>query len=100
MLKIDAIRCKLDRFLDIVRSVAKVMDLQPSMLLIYDIKESCVEVTFLIPKSVADSIFTHDKIFSEFQREEFRRLQVQLLECNGYCFEFIHEVDQASTVNG
>ena len=96
VLKIDAISCKLDRLLDIVRSVAKIMNLQPSMLLIYDIKESCVEVTLLIPKSVADIIFTSDNIFSEFQQEEFRSLSVQLLKCNGYSFEFIHKRDQAS----
>ena len=72
VLDIDSM-CQLDKLLDIAKVVAKIIGVLPSTLLIYDIRESCVEVTFLIPKSVAKSIFISDKIFSDYQKEKFRQ---------------------------
>lgn len=80
--------CKLSGLVDLGKAVAKLMGLKQSALLIHDIKESCVVVSYLIPTLVAELIFTSDKIFSEEQEEEFRRLSVRRLECNSVVFEF------------
>lgn len=82
--------CRLSKLLDLREVVAKVMDLDPSSLLLHDIKEHCVIVTFRIPTSVADVIFTGrpSKVFSQEQRGTFRNLLVQQLQCNGYEFDF------------
>ena len=82
--------CRLDKLLDIAKAVAKILDVLPSTLLIYDIRESCVEVTFLIQKSIAESIFSNEEIFSNNQNDKFRQLLVKQLECNGHTFEFTY----------
>ena len=87
VLDIDSM-CRLDKLLDVAKAVAKILDVLPSTLLIYDIRESCVEVTFLIPKSVAESIFSNGEIFSGDQEDKFRQLLVKKLECNGHTFKF------------
>ena len=87
VLDIDSM-CRLDKLLDIAKAVAKIMGVLPSTLLIYDIRESCVEVTFLIPKNIAESLFISGEVFSGDQEEKFRQLLVKRLECNGYEFQF------------
>ena len=87
VLDIDSM-CRLDKLLDVAKAVAKIMGVLPSTLLIYDIRECCVEVTFLIPKSAAESIFSSAEVFSGDQREKFCQLLVKQLECNGYIFQF------------
>ena len=87
VLDIDSM-CRLDKLLDVAKAVAKIMGVLPSTLLIYDIRESCVEVTFLIQKSIAESIFSNDEIFSDNQKDEFRQLLVRQLKCNGHSFLF------------
>ena len=102
VLDIDSM-CRLDKLLDVAKAVAKIMGVLPSTLLIYDIRESCVEVTFLIPKSVAESIFSSGEVFSDNQREKFCQLLVKQLECNGYIFQFTaisdvgHRKDQTTS---
>ena len=88
VLDIDSM-CRLDKLLDVAKAVAKILGVLPSTLLIYDIRESCVEVTFLIQKSIAESIFSnYNEIFSGDQEDKFRQLQVKKLECNGHSFKF------------
>ena len=91
VLDIDSM-CRLDKLLDIAKAVAKILGVLPSTLLIYDIRESCIEVTFLIPKSVAESIFISDEVFSDDQKEKFRQFLVKQLDCNGHSFKFTEDV--------
>lgn len=79
---------KLIRVTDLVKGVANIVGLNPSAILILDIKKKCVMVIVLLPKSVAEFIFIGRDIFSQDQREQFRNNSVQLLECNGYSFDF------------
>jgi hypothetical protein len=81
---------KLKELIDIHKAVTKILRLPPSVLLIYGIEECCVEVAFLISKAIAEKNFVSSEIFSDTQKEEFRRLSVLLLKCNGYTFEFSH----------
>lgn len=78
------------KLVDIGRSVAHLMELDESALLIHNIREQCVVVTFLIPNFAANRIFTGQRcyIFSIDQQEKFRHLSVQQLHCNGYVFDF------------
>ena len=99
VLNIDSIN-QLDKLLDIANTVSKIMGILPSALLIYDIKESCVEVTFLIPRSLAEIIFISDEIFSEYQKERFCNLLVKQIECNGHKFEFSSVEDLTPTNPG
>ena len=87
VLDIDSM-CRLDKLLDVAKAVAKILGVLPSTLLIYDIRESCVEVTFLIQKSIAESIFSNNEIFSGDQEDKFRQLLVKKLACNGHAFKF------------
>ena len=81
---------KFAKLVNIGHSVAKLMNLDRSTLLIHNIGNKCVIVTFLIPTSVADEIFTGHPtcVFSIDQEEKFRNLSVQQLRCNGYDFDF------------
>jgi hypothetical protein len=89
-------RSKLKELLDIQEAVTKNLRLPPSALLIYGIKECCVKVAFLISKAIAEKIFISGEIFSDTQIEEFRRLSVLLLRCNGYTYDFsdCHQITQ------
>ena len=73
---------------DIRRAVASIMGLKESALLIHDISLHCVAVTFLIPAFIADFMFSGENPFSREQKEKFRKLSVQSLQCNGCAFVF------------
>ncbi len=45
-------------------------------------------MTFLIPASVADAIFTPDTTFTSQQKDELRAASILWLKCNGYTFHF------------
>lgn len=89
ILDIDAI-CKLCKIVDLGEAVARVMKLEPYSLLIHEIGEACVIVTFLIPSPVANVIFMGNAtdIFSSEQKKQFRKLSVKVLICNDYEFSF------------
>ena len=80
--------CNLAKVDELKKLVAKVLDLNPSTLQIFDIEDGCVVVTFLIPASVVDSVFTPKAVFTSQQEDELRTASVLWLECNGYRFEF------------
>lgn len=79
---------KLAEATNIVETVAKIMNLNPSAVLIHSIKRKCVVVTVLIPTPVADYIFVSDDIFSKDENQKFRNQSVQQLRCSNYCFDF------------
>lgn len=83
--------CRLAQLMDIERAVGKIMGLKPSALLIHDIREACVIVTFLVTLAVAEFIFKGNDVFSHEQRIKFHKLSVQRLECNGYTYDFTKE---------
>ncbi len=85
------ITCSLAKVNDLKKFIAKILNLHPSTLQIVDIEEGCVVVTFLIPATVADAIFTPDTVFTPQQEEELQAASVLQLECNGYTFNFEKE---------
>lgn len=93
VLDIDAI-CRVCKIVDLGQAVAKIMKLEPHSLLIHEIREACVIITFLIPAQVADAIFVKHAadVFSLEKEEKFRDLSVTFLECNGYEFDFTPDV--------
>ena len=89
ILKIDIeTSSSLARVCNFKRRIAKILGLLPSALHILDIADGCVIVTFLIPTSIADYLFTPDTIFTSKQEEEFRAESVLWLKCNGRTFHW------------
>ncbi len=80
--------CKLAQVDELKNVIAEIMDLNPSALELVDIEDGCVIVTFLIPASVADAIFTANTVFTSQQEDELRAASVLWLKCNGYTFHF------------
>ena len=80
--------CRLAKVSNLKKSLAKVFRLLPMALEIVDIKKGCVVVTFLIPGSVADAIFTPDTVLTPEQEDQLRAESVKWLKCNGYTFYF------------
>ena len=71
---------KIVKVLDLKRSIAKILGLEPSTLRLLSIKEGCVEATFLIPSDVAEYIFS--KKLTPWQIEQFQALPVTWLKCD------------------
>ncbi len=80
--------CKLAKVQELKNCIAEILELNPSALHIIDIEDGCVLVTFAIPASVADIIFTPDTVFTSQQENALRDASVQWLECNGNTFHF------------
>ena len=75
--------------LDIGQVLASVMKMDMNQLLIHEIKGGSVTVIFLIPTLVAERMFNGQKecIFSQEQIEEFQKVSIAMLKCNGYEFD-------------
>ena len=84
--------CKLAKVEELKHSIAEILKLNPSALHIVDIEDGCIVVTFLMPASVADAIFTPGTVFTSRQEDMFQSALVVWLECNGYTFHFGTEV--------
>ena len=80
--------CRLAKVDALKKFIAKILDLSPSALQIVDIEDGCVIVTFLIPTSIAEAIFTPNTVFTSQQEDELRTSSVLWLKCNGYTFHF------------
>ena len=80
--------CRLAKITDLKKSISKIFGLLPSALEIIDIEDGCVVVTFSIPASVADAIFTSNTVLLPHQEDELRNASVRWLKCNGYTFHF------------
>ena len=89
ILDIEQITNFLKEVLDIGQVLAYVMNIDQRQLLIHKIGEGSVTVTFLIPTSVAEYMFSGRKecIFSQEQFEEFRKVSIVMLKCNDYEFD-------------
>lgn len=90
ILDIQQITAHMSQVIDIGQAVAHIMKLKQSQLLIHNIAGGSVIVAFLVPIMVAEYIFRGpiDCIFSQEQIEEFRKISILVLECNGYKFDF------------
>ena len=65
VLKFDIeLTCSLAKLQDYTSNIADILGLRPSALRLLSIKEGCVVITLLIPASVADVIFSSNKVFT------------------------------------
>ncbi len=78
--------CSLAKVAELEKFIADILELHPSTLEFVDIDS--VIVTFLIPASVADAIFTPNTVFTPQQEDELRAAKVLWLKCSGYTFYF------------
>ena len=78
--------CRLAKVLDLKRAIARILGLRPSALKIIDVKEGCIIVTFHIPTSVANALFTANTVFTKQQQDELRAISLLWLKCNGYTY--------------
>lgn len=92
--------CKLTRITDLQEAVANILKILPSAIELYDIEDGCVVVTFLLPKLVANKIFTRDKKFSLLEKQRFCSLSVVWLSCGNRKFHFKEDLDDSDTFSG
>ncbi len=95
ILKVDMkLLTRLSKLCELKRPIAKILDVNPSTLYLCGVEEGCVMVTYLIPKAVADVIFSKGKEFTKEDKREFRYLSIRWLKCHDhiFCFEFEQEV--------
>ena len=72
---------------EVTGAVAHILGLRPSALRLHGIKKGCIYVMLLISASIAEAIFTGDRVFSLDQVYQFRAVSVMWIECNGYMFD-------------
>ena len=100
VLKIDyESTCSMTKIIDLHTTIAIILGLNSTAALqLYDLKDGCVEATFLIPTHIAEVIF--NKLTDE-QRRKFRALSVLSLQYNGHdeC-KFCNNEEWESKVKG
>lgn len=79
---------RLAKIQDLKKAIAEILGLVPAALRLVDIREGCIVTTFLLPTSVAESVFNKYTILTAKQEEQFRALEVLWLECNNKKFSF------------
>ena len=84
----------LDSIKRVKEAVASILNLDPSTLRLLSIKKGCVQVTLLIPATIADLLFTRDTKLSADQQQRFREASVLWLECKGIRFDFKEDQSQ------
>ena len=88
-LKMDIeLTSKVARVINLKSSLAALLGLRPSALRLFSIEEGCVLVTFLIPATVAGSVFPADKKVDAQQMEGFRSLSVLWATCGDFHMDF------------
>ena len=80
--------CRLASIFELKQFIANILDLHPSTLRIVDIEDGCVIVTFYIPASVANAIFTLNTVFTSQQEEKLRAASVLWIKYDSYTFHF------------
>jgi hypothetical protein len=92
---------KVSDVLDIREEFARILGVDKSVLDIYNVKEHCVHLVFLLPTFIADAIFTKETILSAEQIDSLIILSVMSLECNGFMLSLYgqctEEVDTEGT---
>lgn len=73
---------------EVRRAVANILGLKSSALHLCSVTDGCVILTLLISRSIAESVFTSDAIFTAQNIREFQEAKVMWLECYGYKFDF------------
>ena len=87
---------KITRIKDLESRIATILGegLRPSDLILIDVKEGCLILTFLIPATAADAIFARK--FTTDQIERFRSISILWLKCEEYEIECIKSDDITS----
>lgn len=67
---------------------ADILEINYSNLVLVDIKEGCVRLSFLIPASVAETTFAPNKTFTMEQIRALKELSIKWLICNDRCLHF------------
>ena len=82
--------CRLAKVIELENSLAKIFCLLPDVVDIAGIAKGCVVVTFLIPTSAAEAVFTPDTIST--LREQLRAASVLWLKYNGTTYPCHKEI--------
>ena len=105
ILKIDIeSTSELAKLVDLQTAIAEILGVRSATLQLLDVKDGCVVVTFLIPKPVAEVVFSKHATFSDEQLDMFRALSILWLECNNHVIDFtakskvVQSADYAETV--
>ena len=85
-LNMETFSCPLSRVRDITFSIAEILDLTPSSLRLLDIKDGCMEVTFLVPGYEADQLFSNNWKHIFEQSERLLAVSVSSVICSNSIF--------------
>ena len=91
ILKLDIKKTsKLAKVIEIKKEIARIFKILPSAIHLYTIDDGCVDVTFCLPRLIADLIFPPEceKTLSRKEVEKFHSLSVLWLECNTHRYYF------------
>lgn len=80
--------CSLAKVDEFKEFIAEILDIDPSLFHIIDIKDGCVTTTYLIPTSVAKTVFSPNMMLSSEQRNQFKKTPILWMKCNGLTFDF------------
>lgn len=89
--------CRLAKLTDLKKLIADILEISSLALEIVDVEERCVIVTFIIPDSLADALFTPNTEFTPQQEKRLQAEKVLWLKCNGYTFD-IKKKDEGTSV--
>lgn len=79
-------------------SVTKILGLNEAALRLLDIDEGCITVTYNISPSIADVIFTSDKIFTAKEIKEFQAASVEWLKYDGRIYVFENQMSDGENM--
>ena len=79
---------RLAKVVNLKNAIARILYLNSLTLRLLDIKNGCVEATFLIPTPVAEFVFNEKRVLTEEQAKQFQALPISWMKCNGRTFDF------------
>lgn len=89
VLKIDIeSTCTLAKLMDLKESLSTILGIKRRALRILDVKDGCVQATFLIPAHIAAVIFASGRKFTLEEEEKFQALSIVWLEYKDTVFIF------------
>ena len=88
-LKVDSEKlCRIAHVINLKRTVATILHMKVSALRLLDIREGCVEVTFLVPALTPDVLFGSGKTLTSRQVEQLQELSIEWMKCGEHEIDF------------
>ena len=97
-LKVNSERlCRIAHVVNLKQTVATILEMKVSALRLLDIREGCVEVTFLVPALTPDVLFGGGKTLTSRQVEQLQELSIEWMKCGEHEIDFRRSVVTGSS---